>query len=1185
MSRALLREIVRTIFRTKSRFLSLIIIIALGAGIFVGAKAAVPDMKETAKTYFSENNLMDLRVRSTLGLTDDDISAISDVENVSYVMPSKFTDALVFVNGSPEIDIDGSQISTRAYGMSMSQLENYFNYVYKSAGTDDGSFMNRPQLIEGSYPTSDNECLVDASTLSTPDSFKIGAKISLEGDSGASVSDLNVTEFTVVGIIRSPYYLSYERGNSLVGSGKIGTFIIIPDTAFSTDYYTEAYIKVASSENYDPFSQEYTDMLKPVADKISEISAGRINVRVADLAASLPGKITAATAEYKTAKDNFDKKIREAKEQIAKYQHYVDDPDGAYKEAVEEFAGKYGLAADEYSGNESNYYSSVEQYSRLLAEYNTKNNELEEKRTELNTAKTALDTADRAISTSQSTVDNATTTVTTMKQLIASTETVLKQLKDYQNSSMDSDQVNSILSVIKNAYPEIYNAIKSQSAQGIASEANTLLQTQLTEYKVQLAVAEEALTTANKELANAQAKVDLAQVAYDEKEELWNTKKAELKSAADALQSYYDQLQIGKSNLTLAQVELMISENSGENSLDSLKMVIANAQTYLDKATTEYVNQSTQGEKQLLAAENSIKSAQKLLDNLPSASWTVCDRYDTPGYSSYIDAVNTVSVLSNVFPVFFFIVAALVCLVTMTRMVEEERTQMGTLKAIGYSSSAIISKYMLYAFFSSFIGSAIGVTAGIYGMPIAIFKAYSVMFSMPELIITFPVVYIILGMGISLLVTMGSAWVCCMREISSRTALLMRPKPPKAGRRVLLEKIGFIWKHLNFTSKVTARNLARNKTRFFMTVVGIAGCMSLILGSIGFFTSLKSVMSRQYGENGVDNYDYQLVFDSPQTRSNSELLNALASDDRVGSLMLTSVQSVSGSSDESDKIMDVYLFVPEDSNYLDGYKNLRNRKTGESLKLDDSGAIVTEAFAKDANVSVGDSVWVENDSGERKYITVAGITENYTFQYIYMSPNYYKSVFSSAPSFSYAIGSFGDSVRNSADIATAKAQFNSDLMKYDSINAVAFQSDTINSFEKVINIVGIIIMIFIVAAGVLAFVVLYNLTNINIAERHRELATIKVLGFTDMEVSNYIYRENVILTILGIVIGIFGGIGLHKIMIEYVKVDAIMFVQNIIWYDYLIAVGITVLFAVLVNFIMHGKMKKISMVESLKSVE
>ena len=424
-----------------------------------------------------------------------------------------------------------------------------------------------------------------------------------------------------------------------------------------------------------------------------------------------------------------------------------------------------------------------------------------------------------------------------------------------------------------------------------------------------------------------------------------------------------------------------------------------------------------------------------------------------------------------------------------------------------------------------------------------------------------------------------------MREISYRTALLMRPKPPKAGRRVMLEKIGFIWKHLNFTSKVTARNLARNKTRFFMTVVGIAGCMSLILGSIGFFTSLKSVMSRQYGENGVDNYDYQLVFDSPQTRSNSELLNALASDDRVGSLMLTSVQSVSGSSDESDKIMDIYLFVPEDSNYLDGYKNLRNRKTGESLKLDDSGAIVTEAFAKDANVSVGDSVWVENDSGERKYITVAGITENYTFQYIYMSPNYYKSVFSSEPSFLYAIGSFGDSVRNSADIATAKAQFNSDLMKYDSINAVAFQSDTINSFEKVINIVGIIIMIFIVAAGVLAFVVLYNLTNINIAERHRELATIKVLGFTDMEVSNYIYRENVILTLLGIVIGIFGGIGLHKIMIEYVKVDAIMFVQNIIWYDYLIAVGITVLFAVLVNFIMHGKMKKISMVESLKSVE
>ncbi len=1185
MSRALLREIVRTIFRTKSRFLSLIIIIALGAGIFVGTKAAVPDMKETAKTYFTQNNLMDLRVRSTLGLTDDDISAIAGVENVSYVMPSKFTDALVFVNGSPEIDIDGSQISTRAYGMSMSQLENYFNYVYKGSGTNDGSFMNRPQLIEGSYPTADNECLVDASTLSTPDSFKIGAKISLQGDSGSSLSDLSVTEFTVVGIIRSPYYLSYERGNSLVGSGKIGTFIIIPDTAFSTDYYTEAYIKVASSENYDPFSQEYTDMLKPVADKISEISADRINTRVSALASSLPAEIASSTAKYKTAKAEFDKKISEAKEQIAKYQHYVDDPDGAYKEAVEEFASKYGLAADEYSGNESNYYSSVEQYSRLLAEYNTKNSELEANRTELNKAKSSLDTAKNAITTSQSTVDSATSTVTTMKQLIASTETVLQQLKDYQNSSMDSDQVNNIISVIQNAYPEIYNAIKSQSAQGLASEANTLLQTQLTEYKVQLAVAEEALTAANRELVSAQEKVDAAQIAYDEKEALWNTKKAELQSAADALQNYYDQLQIGKSNLTLAQVELMISENSGENSLESLKLVIANAQTYLDKATTEYVNQSTQGEKQLLAAENAIKSAQKLLDNLSSASWTVYDRYDTPGYSSYIEAVNTVSVLSNVFPVFFFIVAALVCLVTMTRMVEEERTQMGTLKAIGYSSSAIISKYLIYAFFASFLGSAIGVVSGIYGMPYAIFKAYSVMFSMPELEITFPVVDIILGMGISLTVTMGSAFICCISEIQSRTAILMRPKAPKAGRRVLLEKIGFIWRRLGFTSKVTARNLARNKTRFIMTIVGIAGCMSLILGSIGFFTSLKSVMSRQYGENGVDNYDYQLVFDSPQSRENSELLNALASDDRVGSLMLTYIQSVSGSSDNTDKVMDVYIFVPEDSNYLDGYKNLKNRETGENLKLDDSGAIITEAFAKDANVDIGDSIWIRTESGEQKYITVSGITENYTFQYVYMSPNYYRSVFSSAPSFSYAIGSFGDSLNNSADITQAKSQFNADLMKYDSINAVAFESDTIDSFERVINAVGIIIMIFIAAAGVLAFVVLYNLTNINIAERHRELATIKVLGFTDMEVSNYIYRENVILTLIGIAIGIFGGIGLHKIMIEYVKVDAIMFVQDIIWYDYLIAVGITVLFAVLVNFIMHGKMKNISMVESLKSVE
>ena len=1185
MSRALLKEIVRTILRTKSRFISLIIIVALGAGIFVGTKAAVPDMKETAQKYFAENNLMDLRVQSSVGLTDDDIAAIAGVDGVSYVMPSKFADALVFVDGNPEIDIDGSQISTRAYGMNLSQLENYFNYVYKNSGAADGSFMNRPTLIEGSYPVADNECLVDASALSTPDSFKIGAKISLEGDSGAAVSELKVSEFTVVGIIRSPYYLSYERGNSLVGSGKIGTFIIIPDTAFTSDYYTEAYVKVAGSENYDAFSQEYTDFLKPTAEKIAEVSTSQLNARVAALAAELPTKIATGKIDYKKAKEDFEKSTAEALEQIAKYKHYVEDPEGAYEEAVNEFAEKYGIASSEFAGNQANLNAAVEQYNTLLNQYNTKQNELETKRQDLAKAQTAMNTAQQAINTLESTVSTTRSTITTMQSAINTTETVLKQLMDYQNSSMESDQVNNILNVIQSTYPEIYNAIKSMSAQGIASEANTLLQTQLTGYKTELALAENALAEAEQQIADKQVDLDNAKIAYNDKETEWNEKKNELQSAKTALENYYDQLQSGNSSLTMAQIQLMISESSGSNSLESLKIVIANAQSYLDKAQTEYVNKSTQGEKELLAAENSIKNAEKMLKNLPNASWTVYDRYDTPGFSSYSDAMSTVSVLSNVFPVFFFIVAALVCLVTMTRMVEEERTQMGTLKALGYSAGTVMSKYLIYAFFASFIGSVIGVSIGLYGMPFAIYKAYSVMFSLPDLEFTFPVSYALLGIGISLFVTIGAALVCCLREVSVRPSILMRPKAPKAGKRVLLEKVGFIWHRMNFTSKVTARNLARNKVRFFMTVIGIAGCMSLILGSIGFFSSLRSVMSRQYGDKGVDMYDYQLVFDSPQSRSNSELLSALGSDSRVGSLMLTSIQSVTGSSDNSDKTEDVYLFVPEGSEYLSGYKNLRNRKSGEALTLTDSGAIITEQFAKDANVSVGDKIWVQTEGGEKTYIDVAGITENYTFQYVYMSPTYYKTVFGNEPAFGYAIGSFGGDLASAADKTTAKAQFNSDLMKYDSINAVAFQSDIISSFERVINVVGIIIMIFIIAAGALAFVVLYNLTNINIAERHRELATIKVLGFTNIEVSNYIYRENTVLTIVGIIIGIFGGIGLHKLMIEYVKVDAIMFVQNIVWYDYLIAVGITLVFAVIVNLIMHKKMKRISMAESLKSVE
>ena len=521
----------------------------------------------------------------------------------------------------------------------------------------------------------------------------------------------------------------------------------------------------------------------------------------------------------------------------------------------------------------------------------------------------------------------------------------------------------------------------------------------------------------------------------------------------------------------------------------------------------------------------------------------------------------------------------------MTRMVEEERTQMGTLKAIGYSSRTIASKYLIYSIFASILGVAIGIVTGIYLLPFAIFKAYSIMFSMPPIVFTFPVVYLIIGTVISLATTIIASAVASYRELKVNPALLMRPKAPKPGKRVLLERIRFIWKRLSFTSKVTIRNLFRKKSRLIMTVLGIGGCTALILGSVGLYFSVNNIMKEQYDVGGIANYDLQIVFDEEQ-KDDSVLVETLRNDMRIKDMMLTSMISLSGGSERVEKTEDVYLFVPKNSSELNKYINLQNRKTNESITLDDTGAVISEKFANDTDTVIGDKIWVETADSERIEIPVANITENYTFSYVYLSENLYQYLFQESVDYSYAICNLDDIVfEEGANGLSKEAQFTAELMNYSDINAVAFISDTIDSLNEVINVLSFVILIFVISAGILAYIVLYNLTNINISERHRELATIKVLGFHDKEVSEYIYRENVILTLIGIILGLGAGVIIHKLLIVFCSVDAVMFVQTLTWYSYLIATGLTAVFALIVNAIMHKKMKKIDMVTSLKAIE
>lgn len=1154
-------------------------IVALGTGFFVGFKSAGPSMSKTAEEYFKSNNLMDIRVQSPIGLTDDDINSIKKIHGVNGVMGQKFVDALILVNGQPEIDIDGSQISTRAYGINLAKLQEYYY------GVHDENFINRPTLIEGTYPTKNNQCLVDESALSTPDSFKIGNIISFEADRKTDLSGVSVTEFEIVGIIRSPYYLSFERGNSLVGSGKIGTYIYIPDSVFSNDYYSEIYVSLNDSDNYDPFSEEYSEYVDSFTPLIESVSTANITKRADELKKSLPKQIADAEKEYNSSKKLIDDGLKTAESQVKLFQKYVDDPEGSYNDAVNQAANALGIAEQEFNGNSQQYNQAIQTYNQNLQAYKAATAEQKEKYSKWLDANQKYNAAANMLTTAQNTVNSTKQLISSTNTVITSTSDVLTSLEDYQNGKLNDDQLSQILGSIQAINPDLYASVTSLSAVSMATEAIALINPYLTQQKEQLAVYEEQLAQKQKELEEYNKTFETAAVYLATAKAAFEEADAKLNAAYAELEAFHSQLQGSQSDLSMAQIELMISQNAVSNDLDMLKATITNAKEYLDKAIEEYNNLKKISDTTLVSSFNKIENSKKLYSKLDSAKWNIYNRNNTPGFGSYEGAVNTVSALSNIFPVVFFLVAALVCLTTMTRMVEEERTQMGTLKAIGYSSRTIASKYLIYSIFASILGVAIGIVTGIYLLPFAIFKAYSIMFSMPPIIFTFPVVYLIIGTVISLATTIIASAVASYRELKVNPALLMRPKAPKPGKRVLLERIRFIWKRLSFTSKVTIRNLFRKKSRLIMTVLGIGGCTALILGSVGLYFSVNNIMKEQYDVGGIANYDLQIVFDEEQ-KDDSVLVETLRNDMRIKDMMLTSMISLSGGSERVEKTEDVYLFVPKNSSELNKYINLQNRKTNESITLDDTGAVISEKFANDTDTVIGDKIWVETADSERIEIPVANITENYTFSYVYLSENLYQYLFQESVDYSYAICNLDDMVfEEGANGLSKEAQFTAELMNYSDINAVAFVSDTIDSLNEVINVLSFVILIFVVSAGILAYIVLYNLTNINISERHRELATIKVLGFHDKEVSEYIYRENVILTLIGIILGLGAGVIIHKLLIVFCSVDAVMFVQTLTWYSYLIATGLTAVFALIVNAIMHKKMKKIDMVTSLKAIE
>lgn len=635
--------------------------------------------------------------------------------------------------------------------------------------------------------------------------------------------------------------------------------------------------------------------------------------------------------------------------------------------------------------------------------------------------------------------------------------------------------------------------------------------------------------------------------------------RAQFEAAQEQINSGWTQITQGESQLAAAEAE--ISEKEQE---------LADAQAEYDKAKAD-------AEDEIADAEKEIRDAEDEISKIENAKWYIRDRDDLIDYTGYGENADRMRAIGKVFPVLFFLVAALISLTTMTRMVEEQRIQIGTLKALGYSKPSIAGKYLGYACLATVTGSVFGVLFGEKVFPYIIIYAYGIMYRHMHIILTpYNLYYGLMASAAALACTMLATYFSCGRELKEQAAELMRPPAPKIGKRIFLERIPVIWRHLNFSWKASIRNLVRYKKRLFMTIFGIGGCMALLLVGFGLRDSIFDIGVLQYSE--LQLYEGNLILNEDASEEEkADACEKLQEDSRVRQTSATLLQQITVSSGETKK--DIYLNVPKEVDTFPEFIVLRDRVTKNQYYLEDDGAVLTEKMAKMLDVKAGDTIYIEDSIRGEIAVKVKEICENYMYHYLYMTPAYYEELFGREPEYNAVYFGMEEGMTEEAEAVGES------VLQEEGALSVSYTIDFEDQLNDMLGSLNIVIVVLVISAGLLAFVVLYNLNNINITERKRELATLKVLGFYPGEVASYVYRENVILTILGAVVGIALGKFLHGFIIVTVEIDTAMFGRNINFISFVYGFLITVAFSAMVNGVMYFKLKKIDMVESLKSVE
>ena len=1078
IKKALLKDTFKEIKKSYKRFISILMMALLGVGFFAGLRASSPDMVDSIDTYYKNQNVYDIEVMSTLGLTDADIEALSNIENVENVYGTYSRDGLIQTNDK--------------------------EIVSKILCVDD---VNQPVLVEGNMPENIDECVVEKSFLEGTGK-KIGDYIDIEPEETESTgtTDGEETEYLknktlkIVGVVESPLYISRERGSTKLGTGVINYYIYVNKENVNSEVYTEIYITLENRNKYQTGSHKYENYVEETKDKIEEIKEERENARYQELIDEANAEIEKAEEEFNTEKQNGEMQLQDAENKI-----------NEGKEQIE--SGEAEINSNERTANQ--------QFQSAEAKIESAKTEVAKNALRLNNEKIGAEKgfaeAENQKAGLQSTLDNINNAIKITDNSIAEKQAQLETAETEEEIATINQEIAKL-----QATRQVYETNKQSVEAG------------MTEIDNQIA-------SGRQELQNAEAQID---------------------SARKQIQSQEASLQQTK-NKTYTQIA------NARKELEASKQEIVDAEAELETSRAEFNTKIQEAEGKLIDAREKVSEIEK-------AEWYILDRQQNAGYSSYIQDTESIENLSIVFPIVFFAIAALVSLTSMTRMVEEERQEIGTLKALGYNKFHIMLKYIIYSSLACIIGGVIGMNIGFQLLPRIIWDMYEMMYTLPEFIVSFNHQYSSMGLGLIYICIVGATLYTILKEVKETPATLLRPKAPKYGKRVLLERIGFIWKRLKFSHKVTVRNIFRYKKRFLMTIIGIMGCTSLILAGFGLKDSIASILPNQYED--IFHYDMLVSLKTALTEEQrNTYIENLKQKENIQEVVETYMES--GTAEKGDNSETVQIVVQSDNQEIDKVIKLRDVKTKEPFTLSEEGIIITDKLAELINANVGDTITVTTADDIEKEIKVVGITENYISHYVYMSKALYQQVFDETYSTNVLL--VQDNNLNEEQEETVMQE----MVAQNEVQTVTLTTTTMKTLDDTMSSLNYVVIVLIVSAGLLAFVVLYNLSNINIGERIRELATIKVLGFYDREVYDYVTRETIILTIIGILLGLVVGYFLNFYILGTCEINILRFAKVIHPISYLYATAITLVFSIIVNIVTYFALKKIDMIGSLKSVE